>query len=187
LGAVPPNDQHIHPSRLAFHGYRLTADGPVLQFDLKLADDKQASFTESIRSLVSPAGAGALRDVAIVGPAGATVWCNAATFDEAPEWRTAADAGTVAEQASLPAAAMLVGRQDGRPLIVHLRAAPAAGQWQLSKDNDRWHLRLRAPIESDGAPLRLSLAVWRGADDAVDRAASLATEEFLQTTSEPKK
>lgn len=173
LGAALPYDGKLHPTRLDFRGYHLDEAGPTFRFELQLEGGSRAKFTEQVISLQTPPANGALRRTTAAAPANQTVWLNVATAEQPPHWSTAdGKSGQLdSPEKSAPADAVIRVVQEGKPVVVHLRAAPPGAVWLAAKQANHWCLAVRMPAAGDDKPAKLDLAVLCPANEA----AALAT------------
>ncbi len=163
LGAALPQDGKLHPTRLNFHGYRLVDGDPQFRYELHLDGEQSASFVEQIVAIAasqsSPAN-GTLRMAEISAPAERTVWLQAALSEDAPHWTTADGSSGVLDSPdkSAPAEAALLAKQEGKPVVLHLRSAPSGATWIAAKQNGRYAVLLRFSAVGPTVATRLSLA-----------------------------
>jgi cbb3-type cytochrome oxidase cytochrome c subunit len=161
LGAILKLDAPFQPTRLDFRGYQLTPGGPTFRYELQLGAGERARFHETVVSLHTDLANGVLRDATVETPAGRTVWLNAADADEAPQWTTAdGHSGQLDEiDKTAPADAVVRCKQDGKPVLLHLRSAPEGTVWQAMKQGGRWAVVLRDSLNGSATEARLVLAV----------------------------
>ncbi len=160
LGAELPQDGKLYPTRLDFKGYHLDEAGPTFRYQLQLdPPNTRASFTEQVVALHTDGAGGVLRLATVAAPSGQTVWLQVAVSDRPPKCRSADGATSTldAPEKSAPAEGVLTCVQQGKPLIVHLRAAPAGGHWLVSRVGGSWSVVLRFPATRDVSPARLNL------------------------------
>jgi mono/diheme cytochrome c family protein len=163
LGAALPQDGKLHPTRLDFHGYRLIDGDPQFRYELHVDGEQSASFAEQIVAIAASQGSpanGTLRKAEISAPAERTVWLQAALSEDAPHWTTVDGSSGVLESPdkSAPAEAVLLAKQEGKPLVLHLRSAPSGATWIAAKQNGRYAVLLRFSAAGPTVATRLSLA-----------------------------
>ena len=145
LGAILTLDAKFQPTRLDFRGYSLTPAGPTFKYELQLDGDQRAKFRETVVSLHTDLANGLVRDATVQTPAGRTVWLNAAAADAAPQWSTPdGHSGQLDEiDKTAPADAVIRCTQAGKPVVLHLRGAPAGTVWQAMKQGGHWAVVVR--------------------------------------------
>ncbi len=181
LGAALPHDGKLYSTRLDFHGYQLTEHGPTFRYELHLDGDHSATFRERVVSLVaSAAGAnGALQNAEVSAPPDRTIWLQAAlaeTGGGGPQWiGPGGTSGQLdAADKTAPADAAIRCVQDGKPLVLHLRAAPPGAVWSVVNHDNQFYVLLHFPAAGPNSPVRLSLAVLSPTGDpAATQAAEL--------------
>jgi cbb3-type cytochrome oxidase cytochrome c subunit len=183
LGAELPDDGRLHPVRLRFAGYSIKERAPAFRYRLALEGGAQAHFVERVESLHDEAGAGALRDAQVAAPAGSTVWLQAAAADGPVAWQAPDGRSDKLEAAgaTAPVEALVRVGQQGRPLVLRLRAASPGAEWFLAVEGDQRRLLVRIPAAGDPAGATLTLALWAVNDDA--EATRKAIEEVEWTVS----
>jgi cbb3-type cytochrome oxidase cytochrome c subunit len=161
LGAILTLDAKFQPTRLDFRGYSLTPDGPTFQYELQLDGDRRAKFRETVVSLHTELANGLLRDATVQAPAGRTVWLNAAAADAAPQWSTPdGHSGQLDEiDKTAPADAVIRCTQSGKPVVLHLRGAPAGTVWQAMKQGGHWAVVVRTSPTGDATESHLVIAI----------------------------
>ena len=145
LGAILTLDAKFQPTRLDFRGYSLTPAGPTFKYELQLDGDQRAKFRERVQSLHTDLANGLVRDATVQTPAGRTVWLNAAAADAVPQWLTPdGHSGQLDEiDKTVPADAVIRCTQAGKPVVLHLRGAPAGTVWQAMKQGGHWAVVVR--------------------------------------------
>jgi mono/diheme cytochrome c family protein len=171
LGAALPQDGKLHPTRLDFRGYRLIDGDPQFRYEFHLEGDQSATFAEQIIAIPaspSAAASGTLRKAEISAPAERTVWLEAALSEEAPRWTAPDGSSGVLDtpDKTAPADAVLQAKQEGKPVVLHLRAAPPGVAWVAARQNGKYAVLLRFSAAAQPAPTRVSLAVLSPSGDA---------------------
>jgi mono/diheme cytochrome c family protein len=178
LGAELPHDGKLHSTRLHFRGYQTGASGPRFKYELELDPNGVAKFEETITSLRTNTGLGVQREVRIRAPAGRTLWWNVATADQPPVWQFPEGQQGKLDGSSPAAAghALVLAMQQGKPVLVRLRQAPAAAEWRVAEQGGKWSVLVRLPVGTEGDVL-LKLAVLTP-NDKQTSATELIAEEF---------
>ena len=178
LGAELPHDGHLHPTRLRFRGYSITDDGPAFRYLLKLGEEREAVFRETVRSLETPSAWGAERDFTITAPSGSYAWLNVATIEGTAVWRDDAGGGSLDERhPTAPAGAVLRVTQQGRPLVLRLRNASAGAEWRLNSENGATTLLVRLPVTGEAHQARLTLRLCSPRDDRPETLGRVLADE----------
>ena len=129
-----------------FRGYKNAAkELPTLNYTFDLGGGQTATFAETLNTLRSDLATGVLRDVVITAPSGNFVWLDVATCDSLPSWRSAdGKTGQFAPgEEAVPASASVLTNQQGKPIVLHTRAAPPNAVWVISEKDGKRTLMLR--------------------------------------------
>jgi len=173
-GPVPPHDPQPN-TRLHFLGYRLpprgakTIAGPTMRYEVELADGGRAIFAETISPLVTDDAVGLLREIEIKAPAGATAFLNCAADAKSRELSTTSPPGSTLQ---VP---FLTLRDDEGPLVLSVRAAPAAASWLAPPGQPGVVLAL--PCDPVDGVARLTLAILRAKDASPEGLKRLVEQE----------
>lgn len=149
LGATPPDDGQLHPSRLKFGGYRLTPTGPVFSYEYRLEGGRVARFEEAPGTQLGPGCERVVRRFKISAPPSSGVWFLASTSDREPvAYDPTGQSRAVAAGGLAGANNALVVVRSGAAQIVQLEQHPESAQWVVEKQGESWLLLLTFAAES---------------------------------------
>jgi hypothetical protein len=177
LGALL-KDKQLHPSRLTFNGYSLSAFGPTFRYRLAQEDGKPGiSIAEHLDSLRADAGVGVLRELKVGIPKGKVAWLNIVESDVAPSvTRGAATAALSGDKQPAEPASLVRVEQAGQPLLLRVRRTNAATDWLTVRSGDHYFVLLRIEPPKDDA--ELDLALWKPTDNEPESWRKLVAEEL---------
>lgn len=191
LGAMLPDDKKFYPTRLDFHGYHLTPNGPIFEYELfdkvaahpgtSPAEDRHrlAHFTENVRTFASSTLKGVTRQTTIDATEGSLVWLNVADCETPPQLH-ASDGRTQTLQPEQPVPAsgtICELTQAGAPLLVSASSTPSDAQWVLVKAEAGFRLLLKLPAGKQGVEVTVNTAV---PSDQTPAAITKAITEFRE-------
>ena len=90
--------------------------------------------------------------MSVKAPAGRTLWWHVATSEAAPKWQTADGRQGTLDNASAhaPTTAVLIARQQGKPIALGLQHASADAQWRVTQQhNGKWTVLVCLPSSND--------------------------------------
>jgi mono/diheme cytochrome c family protein len=179
LGALL-KDSKLHPSRLTFNGYSLSAFGPTFRYRLAQEDGSAGiTIAEHLDSLRADAGVGVLRELKLGIPKGKVAWLNIVESEVEPSIaKGSATAALGNEKQAADPTSLIRVEQAGQPLLLRVRRATAAADWLAVRLGERYGVVLRIEPSGDEAETELDLSLWKPTDNEAETWRKLVAEEL---------